>query len=178
MMYFSWKKIQKLLISILVVGSQSGLASDTELVDVKAEALRFYATIKAAENANSGELNRVSVYVGNNAETLVVQAAKIQIDDRTPVRYAYSKIESNVLLDGGLHEIEKLRLPVGNYRIRAEIIALPNDAGPNADRTFLRLDQMVSVNSETHIELGVVSNGMTNMMGSAELALRDWRPTL
>ena len=177
MAHFSLNKIQISILTLLFLNSINSFSSDAKLAGIKAKAIQSY--LSSEYSAPSSEaLHSVHVYIGNGAESFVIQAAKIQIDDAEPVRYIYSEMESRALLAGGLHVISSADLASGEHRIRAEFVAMAGDGGPNTDRVFPTIDQQVNVSEETHIELQLFSDGMKKVLGKAELVLHEWRPTL
>ncbi|MFT6578803.1 MAG: hypothetical protein ACJAU3_001889 [Zhongshania sp.] len=172
MTYFSLHKIQVSIAILLALKSINIFANDVDLARLKTDALHVNTEIKQNESKNC------HIYIGSSAESLILQAAKIQIDDNQVVRYTYSEMESKALLAGGLHTINSLNLSAGEHRVRAEFVAMGADAGPNSDRIFPKIDQHITVGNSTYIELELISDGMTKMRGNAEIVMRDWQPAL
>lgn len=177
MAHFSLSKIQTSIFILLILKSINLFASDPKLAGVKTKAIQSYLS-SSYSMPSSEALHSVHFYIGNGAESFVIQAAKIQIDDAEPVRYTYSEMESRVLLAGGLHAISSADLVSGEHRIRAEFVAMVSDGGPNTDRVFPTIDQQVNVSEETHIELQLFSDGMKKVLGKADVLLHEWHPTL
>lgn len=177
MAHFSLNKIQISIVTLLFLNSINSFSSDAKLAGIKANAIQGYLSSEYSTSSSEAR-HSLHVYIGNGAESFVIQAAKIQIDDAEPVRYTYSELESRALLAGGLHAISSADLVSGEHRIRAEFVAMASDGGPNTDRIFPTIDQKVNVSEETHIELQLFSDGMKKVLGKADVLLQEWRPTL
>ncbi len=177
MAHFYLNKIQISIVILLMFNAMNSLSNDTKMADIKTKAMQSYLSSEHSQSLTMGQHN-VYIYIGHSAESFVIQAAKVQIDDAEPIRYIYSEMESRVLLEGGLHAISSAGLESGEHRIRAEFVAMAGDGGPNTDRVFPTIDQQVTVSEESHIELQLFSDGMKKVLGKADVLLHEWRTTL
>lgn len=142
-------------------------------VGVKADALALYSELKLADNRLPENSYTLAIYIANHQKNLAIQSVSISVNGHEAARYTYSAKEIASLLEGGLHLLSELRLPVGEHNISAKFVVMDQGAGPHADRIFPSIKHSISLISNSQQELELVPSGRFSWASKAEIKIRD-----
>lgn len=143
--------------------------ADATLQSLKAEALD--ADVAASLAEAGGDDSRLTLYIGDQADKLLLREITLRIDDQAPLHYEYSDAESLALQRGALHEWTLSGLGAGPHSLRADFQAagakpggprkhgqISQSFGKDGAATVLKLDLVKgSFISEATLELHKLS---------------------
>jgi tetratricopeptide (TPR) repeat protein len=85
----------------------------------------------------------LDLYVGTQADDLLLRKIELRIDDEPATTYEYSAAESAALAGRDLHHALSRALPAGEHRLRAVLISREIGALPTTPRVVARIDRTI-----------------------------------
>jgi len=164
------------LYSVLLLLSAVVNASDG--ASLKAEALNLFSDIKLAEEQlpTRTPTPTIALYIANSDKRFAIQSVRVSVDGRERARYSYSELETQTLLDGGLHLLSKLALPEENHTISVKFAVTEVGAGPHAERLYPHFEKAISVAENTQWELELIRGGWLQWQDKVAIQLHDHGP--
>lgn len=111
-----------------------------------------------------------AVFVGSQRNQLRLRRIKLRVGDRAAVEYDYSEVEWEALAAGGVHPAWIGTLPPGEHRLQVELHARGVNATRNDRPIMHRLDQAITVQPGTSLELSLAQR----RFGGSELETIAW----
>lgn len=99
------------------------------------------AALVIEQHLRHADATGLSVYIGAEADDLLVRRVSLRIDEQEAIAYEYGADESDALQVRGLHRLLSTPLTPGSHRLRVEMIARHVDARPQTPRIRALLDQ-------------------------------------
>lgn len=99
------------------------------------------AALGVEQRLGHADLAGLSVYIGSEADDLLLRRVSLRIDDQEALSYEYGADESDALRARGLHRLLSVPVAPGSHRLRIELIARHVDARPQTPRIRALLDQ-------------------------------------
>ncbi|WP_157622709.1 hypothetical protein [Solimonas soli] len=125
---------------LMVFASAAAIAAEG-VPELTRASLQLLAAAPAGDSA-------AVLYVGAAAEAPLLRDLRVQVDDRSVIRYQFSEDEARALVAGGLKRV--LPLPPGEHRLRGEIVARAATGKPGATRYSASFDQTVTVAAQSY----------------------------
>lgn len=166
--------IKRALYSVLLL--LSGVVNASDGASLKAEALNLFSDLKLAEAQSSSRMPTIALYIANRDDRFAIQSVKLSVDGHEVARYSYSELETQTLLDGGLHLLSKLALPKENNTISVKFAVVDVEAGPHAERLYPRFEKVISVAENTQWELELIRGGWLKWQDKVAIQMHDRGP--
>lgn len=151
-------------LAILRADAQGNLALVDAVLDLDRTAL------SAEQRLRHPALTGLSIYVGSDAEDLLVRRVSLRIDDEPALTYEYGADQSDAVRARGLHRLLSAPLAPGPHRLRVELIARHVDARPQTPRVRALLDHSFDKTADAQaLEVTLDDSGI---VGDPELRVR------